>query len=370
MALKFESQGNRGGMVDYTLTSPDESIKVTEITNGHEIEVSERLKETINNKQDKMIVGGYQTNAIYSMSLIERDGAGIPRTIGHYVPLLEIQSFNNSKSQFEFSIFSREDSMNYYARYLFTTSTSLAPKFELLDYCLDQNSNMIPPTFRFDSIVAFKIYNSGSYSRFLICKEIISDAGVLDAYYFNILSQDIGFCYSKKYYTRNEQSYYTPWEFVQNSQNYLTNWTWKYVNGINTAKAEYELPENENTLHSVDLSTLTEGNGGLIKPTPSIIKPLTIDGEPFYGTTPRTIETKEWYTGDGIIGIDPNPYETRRLVHMTLWKGSELKNFSWTDLAFINFSTIDDDKIYWVYEVYNDTSQRSGYIIETPNNFV
>lgn len=365
MSVSVKYYRGGGSMDDYSLTSPNNTIQVVDVKNGHEIEVDPQLMETINNKQDKMVVGGFQTNAIYSMSFIERDGGGgIPREVGHYVPLLEIQSFNNSKSQFEFSIFSREDSMNYYGRYLFSTSTSLQPKFELLDYCVDQNKNqIITDTYKWDSIVAFKIYNSAKYSRFLICKKIRSTDGNLDAYFFNILSQDIGFCYSKKYYSRNQQSYYTPWEFVNVTNNFTT-WSWKYVDGIETAKAEYELPENVSTLHTVDLLQLTE-----IKPTPSIIKPLTIDDEPFYGVENRSIETKEMYTANGILGVDPNPYDIRRKIFCSIWKGTELAQYDWSELAFVNFSTIDNDKIYWVYEVYTESTYRTGYIIETPNNF-
>lgn len=360
VTIKQGSNGNGGGGggQKQTLTSPLGTIDVQETNTGHTVDVSSTLLDTINNKQDKMVIGGFQTNALLSLSLLERDGSpgSVPRTLGHYVPLLEIQSFNIGKSQFEFSVFSREDSMNYYGRYLFT-SWANNYKFELIDYCND-NSNGV---FSYDNIVAFKIYSNNNYTRYLICKKIISTAGILDAYFFNLLSQDIGFCYSKKYYTRNKQSWYNNLECIQITQNYTT-WSWRYKNGCSSLQEESELDSTYDK--SVTLTNLTE-----IKPTPSIIKPLTIDDVPFTGVEPRTIETRDMYA-DGVLGLTPPAEQYKAfLLTCSVHTGADMQNYTWTNYAYLNFASFDNSKCYMVYALLKGGVTYPGYIIEIANSF-
>ena len=227
---KYFNGGSGGQGQKQTLVSPNNTIDVQETQTGHEIEVAQSMIDIINNKQDKIVVGSFQTNSILSMSLLERTNAQAAitnRVLGNYVPLIEIQCVNNGKSQFEFSIFSREDSMNYYGRYLLTTwnGSNTTCKFELIDYCNDNNNNVFNAT----NIVAIKLNpkKNNSYARYLICKKIISTNGVLDAYFVNILSQDLGFCYSKKYYTRSKQDYYNQLECIKIDKS-VTEWTWYF----------------------------------------------------------------------------------------------------------------------------------------------
>lgn len=350
--------GGGGGGQKQTLTSPNQTIDVQVTNTGHTVDVSSELLDTINNKQDKIIVSGMQTNALLSLSFLERNGepSGIPRTLGHYIPLLEIQSYNIGKSQFEFSIFSREDSMNYYGRYLFT-SWAGSSKFELIDYCND-NSNGV---FNSQNIIAFKIYNSSNYTRYLICKKIISTSGILDAYFLNILNQDTGFCYSKKYYTRAKQTYYNDLECIKVNQNF-TSWSWRYKDGCSSLQEESELSSTYDK--TVDLTTLTE-----IKPTPSIIKPLTIDDVPFTGVEPRTIETRDQYA-TGVIGLTPPAEQYKGFqVDCTIYTGTEIQNYTWTNYAYLNFSNFDNTKCYIVYCFLKGGVTYPGYIIEIANSF-
>lgn len=346
--------GGGGGSQKQTLISPKQTINVEETNTGYAIDVDDNLINKIDNKQDKIIVSGLQTNSLLTLSFIERQNGGIPRNIGHYIPLIEIQSYNIGKSQFEFSIFSREDSMNYYGRYLFA-SWANNYKFELVDYC-NENSNGV---FNYDSIVAFKIYSSNNYTRYLICKKIISLSGILDAYIVNITTQDVSFCYSKKYYSRSKQPYYNDLECVQISNNYTT-WNWRYKDGCSSLLEESELDSSYDK--SVTLTSLTE-----IKPTPSIIKPLIIDDVPFTGVESRSIYTGDFYA-DGIMGIDPLPTKSF-LISCSIYTGTEIKKYSWNDYAFINFSAFDNNKIYWVYQLYRNNVTYPGYIIEIANHF-
>ena len=359
MSIHTEHNGIGGGAsVKQTLVSPLNTIDVTETSTGHEIDVNNALIEIINNKQDKVVVGGFQTNALYSMSFVERQNVTppnpniLPRRIGYYVPLLEIQSINVGKSQFEFSLFSREDGMLYYGRYLFCSHNNNV-KFELLDYCQDQQF-INPPSFTPTNVIAFKIYNDGNYTRYLICKKVISTGGsaALDAYFFNILSQDIGFCYSKKYYSRNQQPYFTPQEFIHISTDYL-DWEWYWNNSCDTLEKEYAIQGNVNYKHSVTLENCQQ-----YTPTPSIIKPLTINGEAFTGVSPKSISTEDWFA-DGVVGVNPDGYHDLFCTCQVV-TGSYLDS-SYNNHVFLNFSAPDINKKYVVYGFI--TNKGNGYYI-------
>ena len=374
MALQFNQiGGNDGGSGEkQTLISPLNTINVTETETGHEIDVDNTIIETINNKQDKMIVGNFQTNAILSLSLLERnDSAGAiqNRVIGNYVPLIEIQCVNNGKSQFEFSVFSREDSMNYYGRYLLTTWNGSNPncKFELLDYCNDNNNNVFNAT----NIVAIKLNpkESNQLARYLICKKIISTSGALDAYFVNILSQDLGFCYSKKYYTRSPQVYYNPLEVIQISQS-VTRWNWYFNYNFNNWNnfpgekgliKEEEYKNNPIYAQTADLTntdTSTDDYVVYYYPTPSIIKPLTINGTQFTGVEPRSINTEDWFA-DGVVGENADGYHDLYCSCQVV-AGSHLDS-SYQNHVYLNFSTPDVTKKYVVYGFI--TNKGNGYYI-------
>lgn len=372
--IHTEHNGLGGGTsVKQTLVSPMHTIDVTETSTGHEIEVAQTIIDKIDGKQDKIIVGGFQTNALYSMSFVERENVNppnpniLPRRIGYYVPLLEIQSINLGKSQFEFSLFSREDGMTYYGRYLFCSHNGNV-KFELLDYCQDQQF-INPPSFTPNNVVAFKIYSDGQFDRYLICKKVISTGGsaALDAYFFNILSQDIGFCYSKKFYSRNQQVYFTPEEFVHISTDYL-DWEWYWNNTCDTLQKEYAIQGDVNYKHSVTLNDCL-----MYTPTPSIIKPITFnefdpnDEKKYYGLEPIKIETKNYYI-DGIEGLNQYWEDKYKTINMdgAIYTGDELSQYSWNNFSYVNFSTIDPSKCYWVFRAARSGLTQFGFIIETP----
>lgn len=367
--IHTEHNGLGGGTsVKQTLVSPMHTIDVIETSTGHEIDVDNSIIETINNKQDKIIVGGMQTNAVCSMSFLERNDGGensIPRDLNHYIPLLEVQSINNSKSQFEFSIFSREDGMEYYGRYLFT-SHGTKVKFELLDYSLNQEFITSPNSFSPTNIVAFKIYESSTYARFLICKKIISTVGQLDAFFFNILAQDIGFCYSKKYYSRNPQIYFAPQEFIHVNQNYL-NWDWYWNNSCDSLEKEYAIQGQSQYLHSVVLNNCT-----MYVPTPAIIKTLTFNEYTqqqldFKGIEAAKVNTLDYWI-DGINGLNPNFNDRYRTIQLEceIMTGTEMSQYTWDKFAFVNFSVFDNNKCYFVFRTLRSGLTQFGFIIETP----
>lgn len=360
MALQFNQTGGDNSKGEkQTLISPLNTINVTETETGHEIDVDTTIIETINNKQDKVIVGGFQTNALYSMSYVERQNVNpsnpniLPRRLGYYVPLLEVQSINLGKSQFEFSIFSREDALTYYGRYLFCTHDGNV-KFELLDYCQDQRF-INPPSFTPTNIIAFEIKNNGAgdeYKRYLICKKIVSTASQLDAYFVNILSQDIGFCYSKKFYSRNPQTYFTPQEFIHISTDYKQ-WKWYWNSACKTLEKEYEIQGVAEWEHTVNLEECQQWT-----PTPAIIKPLTINGEAFTGVTPKSISTEDWYA-DGVVGENADGYHDLYCTCQVV-AGSHLDS-SYQNHVYLNFSTPDVNKKYVVYGFI--TNKGNGYYI-------
>lgn len=387
--IHTEHNGIGGGTsVKQTLVSPNHTIDVTETPTGHEIDVDRNIIETINNKQDKIIVGNFQTNAILSMSLLERAdeeaaGAIKNRIIGNYVPLLEVQCVNNGKSQFEFSVFSREDSMNYYGRYLLTTWNGSNPncKFELLDYCNDNNNNVFNAT----NIVAIRLNptESSQLARYLICKKIISTSGILDAYFVNIISQDLGFCYSKKYYTRSPQPYYNPLEVIQISQS-VTRWDWYFNYDLNNwgdfpgekgliKEAEYQgNPIYAQTADLTNTDTNTDDYVIYYYPNPSIIKQLDFDKYTrhqisFNGVEKKEVNTKEFWI-DGIDGLHSNPDDRVLAINFLgeIKTGAELAQYSWDNYSFVNFSTIDNSKCYFIFTALKMGMTQIGFIIETP----
>lgn len=385
--IHTEHNGIGGGTsVKQTLVSPMGTIDVTETSTGHEIDVDSSIIETINNKQDKIVVGKFQTNAILSMSLLERNGAQNAisnRVIGNYVPLIEVQCVNNGKSQFEFSVFSREDSMNYYGRYLLTTWNGSDPtcKFELLDYCNDNNNDVFNAT----NIVAIKLNpkKNNSYARYLICKKIISTNGVLDAYFVNILSQDLGFCYSKKYYTRSPQVYYNPLECIQINQS-VTNWTWYFdynmpnwndYSGNDGLQKESEFYGNPAYAQYADLTNTDSSTDDYVKyyyPTPAIIKTLTFNEYTqqqldFKGVEAAKVNTLDYWI-DGINGLNPNFDDRYRTIQLEceIMTGTEMSQYTWDKFAFVNFSVIDNNKCYFVFRTLRSGLTQFGFIIETP----
>lgn len=196
--VEFKNNGGASGTdSNIIVESQDNSIEVNEIEGGYNVEVGEEIKELINSKQDIIKVGGIQSTAIYSMSFDVN--YSFSATVGEYMPLLYIESINLGKSQFEFEVFSREDSTLYYGRYIFSSFGDNF-RFAMLEYLNDGIKNS--RYFKRDSIVCVPI----GYRNFLICKkiEVIS----YDFFYFNILMQDIGYCISTKYYSRFKQDYY------------------------------------------------------------------------------------------------------------------------------------------------------------------
>lgn len=383
---KYGNGGSGGQGQKQTLVSPNNTIDVQETQTGHEIEVNHTIIETINNKQDKIIVGNFQTNAILSMSLLERNnssGAITNRVLGNYVPLIEIQCVNNGKSQFEFSVFSREDSMNYYGRYLLTTWNGSNPncKFELLDYCNDNNNNVFNAT----NIVAIKLNpkESDQLARYLICKKIISTSGILDAYFVNILSQDLGFCYSKKYYTRSPQTYYNPLEVIQISQS-VTRWNWYFNYNFNhwgdfpgekglIKESEYQNnPIYAQTADLTNTDTNTDDYVEYYYPTPAIIKTLTFNEYTkqqldFKGVEPGKVNTLDYWI-DGIDGLNPNFDDRYRTIQLEceIIAGSEMAQYNWSKFSYVNFSAFDNNKCYFVFRTLRTGLTQFGFIIETP----
>lgn len=387
MALQFNQTGGDNSKVEkQTLISPQHTIEVTETETGHEVDVNPQIIETINNKQDKIIVGNFQTNAILSMSLLERTGsqsAITNRVIGNYVPLIEIQCVNNGKSQFEFSVFSREDSMNYYGRYLLTTWNGSNPtcKFELLDYCNDNGNDV----FNASNIIAIKLNPKANnqLARYLICKKIISTSGVLDAYFVNILSQDLGFCYSKKYYTRSPQVYYNPLEVIQINQS-VTSWQWYFdynmpnwnnYAGLDGLEKEDEFKNNPALLQSADLANTDSSTDDYVVyyyPTPAIIKPLifneyTKQQLDYKGVENAKVNTLDYWI-DGIEGLNPNFDDRYRTIQLEcqIITGTEMAQYDWSKFAYVNFSVIDNDKCYFVFRTLRTGLTQFGFIIETP----
>lgn len=383
---KYNNGSGGGGGAKQTLTSPLQTIDVTEVSTGHEIDIAENWINTINNKQDKVIVGNFQTNAILSMSFLERNGstgAIKNRVLGNFVPLIEIQCVNNGKSQFEFSVFSREDSMNYYGRYLLTTWNGSNPtcKFELLDFCSDNGNNVFNAT----NIMAIKLNPKANnqLERYLICKKIISTNGVLDAYFVNILSQDLGFCYSKKYYTRSPQDYYNPLEVIQEDSS-VTSWTWYFDYNFNNwadypgAKGlikEEEYKNNPTYAHTADLTNTDSSTDDYVVyyyPTPTIIKTLTFNEYTkqqldFKGVEQAKVNTLEYWI-DGIEGLNPNFEDRYRTIQLDceIITGTEMSQHSWTNFAYVNFSVFDNNKCYFVFRTLRTGLTQFGFIIETP----
>lgn len=196
--VEFKNNSGNGADSNIIVESQDNSIKVNEIEGGYNVEVGEEIKELINSKQDIIKVAGIQSTAIYSMSFDVKYN-GFSATVGEYIPLLYIESINLGKSQFEFEVFSREDSTLYYGRYIFA---SFGDNFrlEMLEYVNDGIKNS--GYFKKDSVVCVPI----GYRNFLICKKV--EVNSLDFFFFNILMQDISYCISTKYYSRGKQSYY------------------------------------------------------------------------------------------------------------------------------------------------------------------
>lgn len=383
---KYFNGGSGGQGGKQTLVSPNNTIDVQETQTGHEIEVAQSMIDIINNKQDKIVVGSFQTNSILSMSLLERTNAQAAitnRVVGNYVPLIEIQCVNNGKSQFEFSIFSREDSMNYYGRYLLTTwnGSNTTCKFELIDYCNDNNNNVFNAT----NIVAIKLNpkKNNSYARYLICKKIISTNGVLDAYFVNILSQDLGFCYSKKYYTRSKQDYYNQLECIKIDKS-VTEWTWYFDYNVanwndypGNAGLQKESEFNGNPTYEqyADLTNTDSSTDDYVVyyyPTPAIVKSITFDKyapqeKTYRGVEDVEVNTTDFYI-DGITGLNTNPDDRYKTIRLSceISTGSDLSQYSWDNFSFVNFSTIDNTKCYWVFRAIRSNTTQFGFIIETP----
>lgn len=247
MAIWGNNNNQGGGEKKTLVESQDESISVENIAGGYNIQVGETIKELINSKQDIIKVGGIQSTSIYSMSFDVRYN-GFSAIVGEYVPLLYIESINLGKSQFEFEVFSREDSTLYYARYIFSSFGDNF-RFYMLEYVNDGINHT--DYLKKDSVVCVPI----GYRNFLICKKIEVDD--FDFFYCNILMQDIGYCISTKYYSRWMQDYYinTSYQkFVQIRESIST-----YL-GVNIAEnavpAKYVLQPIEDEIG--DINTILE----------------------------------------------------------------------------------------------------------------
>lgn len=237
---------NQGGEKNTLVESQDDSISVENIAGGYNIQVGETIKELINSKQDIINVSGIQSTAIYSMSFDVK--YSFSATVGEYMPLLYIESIDLGKSQFEFEVFSREDSTLYYGRYIFSSFGDNF-RFYMLEYVNDgiKHENYLKK----DSVVCVPI----GYRNFLICKKI--EVNDFDFFFCNILMQDIAYCISTKYYSRGKQSYYVDnnyQRFVQIRESIST-----YL-GVNIAEnavpAKYVLQPIENEIG--DINTILE----------------------------------------------------------------------------------------------------------------
>ncbi len=195
--VELKNIGN-GADSNIIVESQDNSIEVNKVDGGYNIEVGEQIKELINSKQDIINVAGIQSTAIYSMSFDVN--YSFDATIGEYIPLLYIESINLGKSQFEFEVFSREDTSLYYGRFIFASFGDNF-KFAMLEYVSDPVKNL--ESLKKDSVVCVPV----GYRNWLICKKI--EVQYFDFFYCNILMQDTGYCISTKYYSRWGQPYYT-----------------------------------------------------------------------------------------------------------------------------------------------------------------
>lgn len=197
--VEFKNNGGANGAdSNIIVESQDNSIEVNEIEGGYNVEVGEEIKELINSKQDIIKVAGIQSTSIYSMSFDVKYN-GFRAIVGEYVPLLYIESINLGKSQFEFEVFSREDSTLYYGRYIFSSFGDNF-RFYMLEYVNDGINHA--DYLKKDSVVCVPV----GYRNFLICKKI--EVNDFDFFFFNILMQDISYCISTKYYSRGKQTYY------------------------------------------------------------------------------------------------------------------------------------------------------------------
>lgn len=181
------------------IESSNNSVTVEEITGGYNLAVSEQILNAINNKQDIINVAGVQSTAIYSMSFAV-GYSGFRASEGEYIPLIYIEDRNLGKSQFEFEVFSREDSALYYARYIFA-SFGDNYRFVMLEYVDDEINNR--GYFNKQSVVCVPI----GHRNYLICKRVEENQGY-DFFFCNILMQDALFCFSTKFYSRGTQPYY------------------------------------------------------------------------------------------------------------------------------------------------------------------
>lgn len=244
--VEFKNNGNSNSNSNIIVESQDESIEVNEIDRGYNIQVSEQIKELINSKQDIIKVGGIQSTAIYSMSFDVN--YTFSATVGEYMPLLYIESINLGKSQFEFEVFSREDSTLYYGRYIFS-SFGDDFRFAMLEYLSDgiKSSEYLKK----DSVVCVPI----GYRNFLICKKV--ERSGFDFFFCNILMQDISYCISTKYYSRGKQSYYIDNSYQKFVQIRESISTYKSVNiADNAVPAKYVLQPIEDEIG--DINTILE----------------------------------------------------------------------------------------------------------------
>lgn len=250
---------NRGGgsIGDYSLTSPNNTIQVVDVENGHEIEVSQELINTINSKQDKMENGSIYVSGLQSQyfwvnypRLSSRptqnfkdfradiiDGVSTPVK---YIPIVDIHSINLGKAQLSFEVFSREDSFGYYAKYLFASRHNLGGNYALQCCCYVNNNRGY---FTKDSIVVCP-WNTGENAHYTIFKRVEDSNN--DFFLVNVLTMDKENYSSQKWYYVSNQNINPTQELLTpryNDENSVTRsyYTWN-VGGDDLVIHDYAQP--------------------------------------------------------------------------------------------------------------------------------
>ena len=191
---RLQEGGDTPSSVD--IYSSDQSVDVTKVNEGeYNLKVSQDIIDALNSKQDIPIAGGLQTNGIEArymgVNLSGYPNIMISAPVGSYVPLFEIDAYNNGKSQLSFEIISREDSAGYYSRFVFVSRAN-SHLFMRLDF---YNKYLGGTQGAFDQN-AIVLVVSGS--KYLICKKVLSpnfDCCVISDIYRD---QDV-YCHIYKY---------------------------------------------------------------------------------------------------------------------------------------------------------------------------
>lgn len=186
---------NGGGSQPTNIISSENSIDVESITRGYDINVSSELIDKINGKQDIPNAGGLLTSGIEAhymgINLSSYPTICIDAQVGTYVPIFEIDAFNNGKSQLSFEIISREDSAGYYSKFIFV---SIGDSYLFIR--TDYYNRQLTGTSKFDrdAIVVVK-----KNRKYLICKKVINSG--FDCFITNDIYRDLNaycriYCYT------------------------------------------------------------------------------------------------------------------------------------------------------------------------------